>query len=84
MIENDFGYLTPNEIRGVLDRFKKKNFIITGNYNNSPYDKTTWYAMTNISLKYFNDSICEINKSNCEINQPIPYINNNINTDIKN
>lgn len=58
-----FEYLTPDDIRGITDRLKKKQIIITGNYNKSPYDRTVWYSLTEKGWELFNDKIREIPKS---------------------
>lgn len=57
-----FRYLTEDDIRGVIDRLKKKNMIIT-NYNKVSWDKTTWHALTEFSLQLFGDTIEEIHQS---------------------
>lgn len=40
-------YLTQNQVRQVLKSLKEQGVIITGNYNNVPFDKTVWYAFKN-------------------------------------
>lgn len=41
-----FPYLTYDSIRYALTKLEKDGYIITGNYNNMPMDKTKWYALT--------------------------------------
>lgn len=40
-------YLTAGQIRAVLERLKKMNVIMTGNYNANRLDQTLWYAFVN-------------------------------------
>lgn len=42
-----FDYLSVKQIRNCLDKLEKSNLIIKGNYNQSSYDRTTWYALVN-------------------------------------
>lgn len=37
-------YLTEKQIRISINKLKEHGYIATGNYNNSPYDRTTWYS----------------------------------------
>ena len=41
-----FPYMTIKQITYALKKLKKQGLILTGNYNNSTYDRTTWYALT--------------------------------------
>ena len=41
-----FPYFTYDSIRYSLEKLEKAGFIITGNYNQMPMDKTKWYALT--------------------------------------
>ncbi|WP_077920467.1 helix-turn-helix transcriptional regulator [Spirosoma sp. 209] len=41
-----YPYLSPKEIWGVLDRLEKDGYIMTGNYNEKKMDRTKWYALT--------------------------------------
>lgn len=41
-----FPYMTENKIRYALDNLKKNGLIETGNYNESSYDRTLWYTLT--------------------------------------
>lgn len=42
--EELFPYLTYNQIRRVIENLCNAGVLITGNYNNSSYDRTKWYA----------------------------------------
>lgn len=39
-----FPFWTARQIRRVLKSLEDKGVIVTGNYNTSAYDRTTWYA----------------------------------------
>lgn len=41
-----FPYATDKKIRNALKHLEEEEIIITGNYNASAYDRTTWYALT--------------------------------------
>ena len=41
-----FPYMGDKQIRSALGKLKDEGLIITGCYNNSSYDRTTWYAVT--------------------------------------
>lgn len=46
-----FPFWSSGQIRRILTSLKDKGVLLTGNYNQSQYDRTTWYA--------FSDSICQ-------------------------
>lgn len=39
-----FPFWTARQIRRILKSLEEKGVIVTGNYNTSAYDRTTWYA----------------------------------------
>ena len=39
-----FPFWTARQIRRILKSLEDKGVIVTGNYNSSTYDRTTWYA----------------------------------------
>lgn len=43
---NLLDYMTINTIRRTLKRMEKDGLIVTGNYNQSKYDRTKWYALS--------------------------------------
>lgn len=48
-----FPYLSTKQIRTALDTLEKKGYILSGNFNDSLYDRTKWYAdlkINNIDL----------------------------------
>lgn len=71
-----FPYLTENQLRRALEKLKAKGLIVTGNYNDSPYDRKLWYALTDKAMEMLMvdlnptnefgenaEMICEKNKS---------------------
>ena len=48
-----FPYMTENKIRYALDNLKKNGLIETGNYNESSYDRTLWYTLTEKAYELF-------------------------------
>ena len=45
-----FPFWTARQIRRILKSLEEKGVIVTGNYNTSAYDRTTWYAFGNSFL----------------------------------
>lgn len=41
-----FPYMTINVIRTALKKLKDNGLVLTGNFNKSAYDHTTWYTLT--------------------------------------
>ena len=39
-----FPYLTAKQIRTALDKLEQANLIVSGNFNQSAYDRTKWYS----------------------------------------
>lgn len=69
-------YFTARQVEYALNTLIKNNYIITGNYNSSAYDRTLWYAdirveNTDKTDKNKNDdtenSQATTNTQNCEI-----------------
>lgn len=46
-----FPFWTARQVRRVLKSLEDKGVIITGNYNTSAYDRTTWYAFADSFLQ---------------------------------
>lgn len=46
-----FPFWTARQIRRVLKSLEDKGVIVTGNYNSSAYDRTTWYAFGDCILR---------------------------------
>ena len=44
-----FPYLTEKKIRNALKHLQDEGLILTGNYNKSAYDRTLWYAFSDLA-----------------------------------
>lgn len=92
-----FPYWSRQNIRTILKSCEDQGLIIKGNFNETGYDRTTWYALTDLGLSLFSCFINEPNsigenqpiekfkptESLVETNQPIPDRNTDIKTDNK-
>lgn len=56
-----FPYMSEKQIRYALDKLEKVGLIMTGNYNETTYDRTKWYALTDMG---------ESTLRNCQIELP--------------
>lgn len=73
-----FPYLTTKQIRSGIQTLIDNGIIVTGNYNEKPFDRTLWYA---IGDAYF--TICPTGQIDLPSEEnafapqgkPIPYIN---------
>src|SRR5882762_335751 len=45
-LESIYTFWTPRIIKGIIKSLKDQNVIITGNFNKSKYDRTTWFSFT--------------------------------------
>lgn len=87
-----FPYASPRTISRALHHLSDEGLIVMGNYNASPYDRTTWYALTEkgecmrqnmvFHLPDCQMEVSEISNQNVENGEPIPDINTDINTNI--
>ena len=80
-----FPYVTARQVDTALKKLIDDGVVITGNYNNSAYDRTLWYAITKKGYSILQN--CEMEKTkkengNDENVVPIPNINTNINTNV--
>lgn len=57
-----FPYLTANKIDYALKKLIAKGYVITGNYNKSPYDRTLWYSITEAGYAILQNSKMENTK----------------------
>lgn len=87
-----FPYMTDKQIKYALSKLVEFGLIIKGNYNNSPYDRTNWFAITAEGYSHLQNKTLELSSGqNCPIErknlsnekdnnvQPIPDIlTNNI------
>lgn len=77
-----FPYMTQRQIQNALKRLKDKGIIKTGNYNKSAYDRTLWYAFTELGKSIMQKCKMEntdLSNGLYENVTPIPDINTNIN-----
>lgn len=82
-----FPYASESSIKRALKSLQEKGLIKTGNYNKSSYDRTLWYALTNLGYSIMSNRQMEEIKSSNGNNQnglTIPDINTDDKTkDIK-
>lgn len=48
-LAESFPYMNARKIRYTIENLVKKGVLIKGNYNESAFDKTTWYTFGNQS-----------------------------------
>lgn len=48
-----FPYMSSKKISGTLQKLQDAGLIVTGNYNQNPYDRTKWYAITKMGYSIF-------------------------------
>ena len=78
-----FPYMTPRQITYALDKLIDAGLIVTGNYNNSAYDRTLWYALTEKGKSILQNCQMETPKTSNQSDEnvkPIPNINTGKNT----
>lgn len=69
-----FPYIPPRKIRAIIASLVRQGVIITGDHNQSSWDRTTWYAFT--AEQQFCDGEGEVQKSstrcteNCQLDGP--------------
>lgn len=51
--EELFPYMKPRGIRAALENLERNGLILTGNYNQSTYDRTKWYALSDKGYALF-------------------------------
>lgn len=54
-----FPYLSKSQIETMINNCVKNGLIVTGNYNQTAYDRTKWYALTPKAYFYFPHLVCE-------------------------
>lgn len=97
--EKLFPYWSKRQVDRILKSLESKNLILTGNFNKSSYDRTKWYTLSNLTrtemLKPFNDLANSISQNGkmelaewengiSQTVKPIPYINKDNKTQLKN
>ena len=71
-----FPYASEGQIRRALKKLEADGLIVTGNYNKSAYDRTTWYALTEIGKCICQKCKMEVSETKngfSENDEPIPY-----------
>lgn len=84
--EELFPFWSKRQIERILKNLEKGGAIKTGNYNKSSYDRTKWYALTDIVYSIYANGEMKITESLngiTETVEPIPDINTYINTNDK-
>lgn len=79
-----FPYLTEKKIRTALKNLQDDGLILTGNYNRSAYDRTLWYAFSDLAESILpKRQMDSTKKANgfTEKGRPIPDNNTPNNTD---
>lgn len=81
-----FPYASESSIKRALKSLQEKGIIKTGNYNKSSYDRTLWYAFTDLGESIVSNRQMEVNKSSNGSEQnglTIPDINTDDKTNKK-
>ena len=61
-----FPFWTARQIRRILKSLEEKGVIVTGNYNTSAYDRTTWYAFSDSFLLKGQKHFTEVSNGKAE------------------
>lgn len=70
-----FPYLAPKKIRVALAHLQEAGLLVTGNFNRSAYDRTLWYAFSDLGISILPKGQMEIPEKanqNCPKGEPIP------------
>ena len=79
-----FPYMTERKVRYTWEKMEERGLIVVGNYNKSQYDRTKWYALTDLAysiLQKENFHLAKTSNGKDANGEPIPDINTYINTD---
>lgn len=49
--ENDFDYMSVDTVKRTFTKLAKAGYLLVGNYNKDPRDKTKWYTINNNKLE---------------------------------
>lgn len=60
-LAESFPYLTARQIDYAMKKLVEDGIVITGNYNESGYDRTLWYALTDFGYSILQN--CEMDKT---------------------
>lgn len=70
-----FPYLSARMISNALSKLEEEGLIITGNYNQSSYDRTKWYALTDKAYSIIEKGelhFTKVQNGNDKSDKPIP------------
>lgn len=73
-----FPYFSKRQLERILKNAEAKGAILKGNYNNSSYDRTSWYAVTPLVLSIYANGEMDLRETQNGFTQnvePIPYSN---------
>ena len=49
-----FSFLTERQVKTALKKLEDSGFIMTGNYNDTPFNRTKWYTITELGYSVLN------------------------------
>ena len=84
-----FPYISIRRLERELKELINYDYLVSDNFNKSPYDRIKWYALSNKSFKYYkkfcpkNGALIDTQKNvneNNETREPIPDNNTDNNT----
>lgn len=81
-----FPFWTEKQINRILTNLEANGAIVTGNYNKVAYDRTKWYALTDLALSIIQNGEIHFTKQgngNDQTVKPIPDINTDNKPDSK-
>ena len=81
-----FPFWTEKQINRILTSLEANGAIVTGNYNKVAYDRTKWYALTDLALSIIQNGEIHFTKQgngNDQTVKPIPDINTDNKPDSK-
>ena len=62
-----FPYLSERQLKYAIKKLIAENLLIQANYNENPYDRTSWYALTDLGYSIVQN--CPMyNEQNCPMN----------------
>ena len=53
-ISERFDFLTERQVKTALKKLEDTGLIMTGNYNDTPFDRTKWYALSEMGYSVLN------------------------------
>ena len=83
-LQEIFPYLSEKKIRNALKNLQEEGLLLTGNFNRSAYDRTLWYAFSDLADSILPKGQMEANERANGFTQkgePIPNNNTYNNTD---